>query len=40
MDKIMNIEHEIVLYQADDTNICITVLFKDDTFWLTQKTMA
>ncbi len=36
----MNIEQEIVLYQVDDTNICVNVIFKDDTFWLTQKAMA
>ncbi len=36
----MNKEHEIVLYQLDDTNICVNVIFRDDTFWLTQKVMA
>ncbi len=33
-------EHEIVLYQLDDTNICVNVIFKDETFWLTQRAMA
>ncbi len=33
-------EHEIVLYQLDDTNICVSVIFKDETFWLTQRAMA
>lgn len=33
-------EHEIVLYQLDDTNICVSVIFKDETFWLTQRTMS
>ena len=33
-------EHEIVLYQVEDTNICVNVVFKDDTFWMTQKAMA
>ena len=33
-------EHEIVLYQLDDTNIYISVVFKDETFWLTQRAMA
>ena len=28
----MNQEHEIVLYQIDDTNICVNVIFKDETF--------
>lgn len=36
----MNEEHEIVLYQIDDTNICVNVIFRDETFWLTQKAMA
>lgn len=33
-------EHEIVLYQVEDTNICVNVIFKDETFWMTQKAMA
>lgn len=33
-------EHEIILYQIEDTNICVDVIFKDETFWLTQRTMA
>lgn len=33
-------EHEIVLYQVEDTNICVNVVFKDATFWMTQKAMA
>ena len=36
----MNQEHEVVLYQIEDTNIYVNVIFKDDTFWLTQKVMA
>ena len=36
----MNQEHEIVLYQVEDTNICVSVFFKEDTFWMTQKAMA
>lgn len=36
----MNQEHEIVLYQVEDTNICVNVFFKEDTFWMTQKAMA
>lgn len=35
----MNEEHEIVLYQIEDTNICVNVIFKDETFWMTQKAM-
>ena len=33
-------EHENVLYQVEDTNICVNVVFKDETFWMTQKAMA
>lgn len=36
----MNLEHEIVLYQIEDTKICVNVIFKDETFWLTQRAMA
>ncbi len=36
----MNQEQEIVLYQVEDTNICVNVFFKDETFWMTQKAMA
>ncbi len=36
----MQQEHEIVLYQVDDTNICVNVIFENETFWLTQKAMA
>ena len=36
----MNQEHEIVLYQIEDTNICVNVIFKDETFWMTQKALA
>lgn len=36
----MTKEHEIVLYQTEDTNIYVNVVFKDESFWMTQKTMA
>ncbi|MGL6201379.1 MAG: virulence RhuM family protein [Lachnospiraceae bacterium] len=36
----MNKEHEIVLYQMDNTNICVSVYYKDETFWLSQRVMA
>ena len=36
----MNQEHKIVLYQVEDTNIYVNVMFKEDTFWITQKAMA
>ena len=35
----MNKEHEIVLYQINKTNICVSV-FYEETFGLTQKAMA
>ena len=35
-----NIEKEVVLYQTDDGNVNVSVLFNDETFWLTQKTMG
>ena len=40
MGKEMNQEHEVVLYQVEGTNICVNVMFKEETFWLTQKAMA
>lgn len=33
-------QHEIVLYQVDDTNIYINVVYENETFWLTQRAMA
>ena len=36
----MNQEHEIVLYQMDDTNVCVNVIFENETFWLTTKAMS
>ena len=36
----MNKEHEIVLYQIDKTNICVSVFFHEETFWMTQRAMA
>ena len=36
----MEQKHEIVLYQIDDTNVCVNVIYKDETFWLTQKIMS
>ena len=35
-----NQKHEIVLYQVDDANVCVSVIFKDETFWLSQKSMG
>ncbi len=36
----MNREHEVILYQIDEVNVCVNVIFKDETFWLNQKMMA
>ena len=36
----MNQEHEIILYQLENTNVCVNVVFENETFWLTQKAMA
>ena len=36
----MNRQHEVILYQIDETNVCVNVIFKDETFWLSQKLMA
>lgn len=36
----MNQEQRIVLYKIEDTNICVSVFFKEETFWMTQKAMA
>ena len=33
-------ENKIVLYSTDEGNISVSVLFKNETFWLTQKAMA
>lgn len=36
----MNKEYEIVRYQLNNTNICVDVFYKDETFWLPQRVMA
>ena len=33
-------QHEVVLYQVEDTNVCVNVIFSDDTFWLSQRGMS
>lgn len=40
MDNTPMQEDNIVLYQTEDGNVSISVIFKDETFWLTQKAMA
>ena len=32
--------HEIILYQLEDTNVYVNVIFKEETFWMTQRAMA
>ena len=39
-DNIVPIEDEIVLYQSEDGNVKVDVLFQDETVWLTQEQMA
>lgn len=36
----MGNEHKIVLYQIDETNVCVNVVFENETFWLSTKSMA
>lgn len=33
----MEQKHDIVLYQIDDTNVCVSAYFEGETFWLTTK---
>ena len=33
-------QHSIVLYQNGDSNVCVSVYYNNETFWLTQKAMA
>ena len=35
-----NQQHSIVLYQTASTNVCVSVCYANETFWLTQKAMA
>ncbi len=32
--------HEIILYQLEDKNVYVKVIFKEETFWMTQRAMA
>ena len=36
----MKLKDIVVLYQENDKNINVNVYFKDETYWLTQKSMA
>lgn len=39
-NNIAPIQDEIVLYQSEDSNVNVDVLFQDETVWLTQEQMA
>ena len=39
-NEIQKNQHSIVLYQDDNTNVCVSVYYNHETFWLTQKAMA
>ena len=36
----MEQKQDIVLYQIDNANVCVSVFYKDETFWLTRMSMA
>ena len=36
----MGSEHEIILYQTDETKVCVSVYYRDETFWMTQKALS
>jgi len=40
MKEIENIKAEILLYSVDDSNIYVEVYYKEESFWMTQKSMA
>jgi len=39
-NEIQKNQHSIVLYQEENTNIVVSVIFYNETFWLSQKSMA
>lgn len=39
-NEIQQNQHSIVLYQNDESNVCVNVYYSNETFWLTQKAMA
>ena len=40
LNEVINTNHEIVLYQIDDTDIYVNVYYQDETFWMTTKAMS
>ena len=39
-EEIIPIQDEIVLYQSEDGNVKVDVLFQDETVWLTQSQLC
>ena len=39
-NEIQKNQHSIVLHQNEDSNVCVNVYYRNETFWLTQKAMA
>ena len=39
-NEIQKNENSIVLYQNEDSNVCVTVFYGNETFWLSQKALA
>jgi len=39
-NEIQKKQHSIVLYQNEDSNVCVNVYYRNETFWMTQKAMA
>ena len=39
-NEIQKNQHGIILYQNEDSNVCVSVYYSNETFWLTQKAMA
>ena len=38
--ELSPIQNEIVIYQSEDGNVKVDVLFQDETVWLSQEQMA
>ena len=34
--SVNNYQQKVVLYQEEDSNVVVSVAYKDETFWLTQ----
>lgn len=40
MGNMIQKQFEMILYQTDDENVSVNAMIKDETMWLTQKSMA